>query len=311
VNRYDLLLAVLVVGSVGTAAHHPPGAALVSAVAARRSGIAMAVFTAGGSVGYGLGALVSAGLVASLGPWSTVLTMPVGLAAIAFLVAAMPRSMEPPRAPQSATPTGRQHWVAGLAILYLVVMLRASAATMFTTFVPILFERRGEHLLLGGFMVFGFTMAGAASGLLGSALADRIGRRALTVTSLALGAPALYLFLHTTGAAQIVLLFACGASILSALPVNIVMAQRLLPRHASTVSGVVMGLAWGIGGLAATGLGALADHWALAMGEVNGLARAMDLIPLVPLAGAVLALALPGSDMDPIELSPSSVGESA
>jgi FSR family fosmidomycin resistance protein-like MFS transporter len=237
--------------------------------------------------------------------------MPVGLAAIAYLVAAMPRSMEPPRAAESAAPTGPRHWAAGLAILYLVVMLRASAATMFTTFVPILFERRGEPLVLGGFMVFGFTMAGAASGLLGSALADRIGRRALTVTSLALGAPALYLFLHATGAARIVLLFACGGCILSALPVNIVMAQRLLPRHASTVSGVVMGLAWGIGGLAATGLGALADQWAVTMGEVNGLARAMDLTPLVPLAGAVLALALPGSRTSPAEFSTSSSSTSA
>ena len=54
-----------------------------------------------------------------------------------------------------------------------------------------------------------------------------------------------------------------------------------------------MGFAWGMGGLAAPGLGALADHWGLAMGELAGLTRAMDLIPLLPLAGAALALALP------------------
>jgi FSR family fosmidomycin resistance protein-like MFS transporter len=84
-----------------------------------------------------------------------------------------------------------------------------------------------------------------------------------------------------------------GACLLSALPVNIVMAQELVPRHASTVSGFVMGFAWGMGGLAAPGLGALADHWGLVLGELAGLTRAMDLIPLLPLAGALLAIALP------------------
>ena len=76
---------------------------------------------------------------------------------------------------------------------------------------------------------------------------------------------------------------------------RIVMAQRLLPRHASAVSGLVMGFAWGVGGLATTGLGALADHLSGSMGEVAGLARAMDTAPLIPLTAALLALALPRS----------------
>jgi FSR family fosmidomycin resistance protein-like MFS transporter len=167
---------------------------------------------------------------------------------------------------------------------------------MFSSFVPILLERREQPLVLGGFMVFGFTLAGAAGGILGSGLSHRVGPRAVTVTGMAIAAPALYLFLHTTGIAQIALLLICGACVFSALPVNIVTAQRLLPRHATAVSGIVMGLAWGIGGLGATGLGALADHWSLTLGEVSGLARALDLTPLVPLAAALLALALPRSD---------------
>ncbi len=184
-------------------------------------------------------------------------------------------------------------------MLFLVVMLRAASATMFMTFVPILVERRGETLILGGWALFGFSLAGALGGFLGGRLSEILGRRAITVTGLALTAPALYLFLHTGGILCGALLFLTGACLFSALPVNIVMGQELLPRHASTVSGLVMGFAWGIGGLGATGLGAVADYWAASMGELAGLAQALDLVPLLPLAAAALAMGLPVKRLAP------------
>jgi hypothetical protein len=60
-----------------------------------------------------------------------------------------------------------------------------------------------------------------------------------------------------------------------------------------------MGVAWGVGGLGAIALGALADHWSASMGELAGLSRAMDLVPLVPLAACLLSAALPGKAPDP------------
>jgi FSR family fosmidomycin resistance protein-like MFS transporter len=296
-SSYEVLLIVLILGSLGSAAHHPSGAALVSDIAGRRASVGMALFAAGGTAGFGLGSLVAAAVVASLGGWSTLLTAPVGLAAVVFLVSAVPRRPGWTGRSERETPHPMSRlWRSQLTALLAVVTLRASAAIMFTTFAPILLRRRGEALVVGGWTVFCFTLAGAAGGLFGSWLAGRVGQRAVTVAGFALGAPALYLFLHTDGIARMALLLVSGACVFLALPVNIVMAQRLLPRHASTASGLVMGSAWGLGGLAATGLGALADNWAVSMGELDGLARAMELIPLVLLAGAVLAFALPARE---------------
>jgi FSR family fosmidomycin resistance protein-like MFS transporter len=147
--------------------------------------------------------------------------------------------------------------------------------------------------MLGGWALLGFASAGAVGGLVGGAISDRMGRRRTTVAGLALAAPALYFFLHAEGLAAAGLLLVAGACLFSALPVNIVMGQELAPRHASTISGVVMGFAWGVGGLGTTALGALVDHLAPGMGEAAALARAMELIALLPLAAAVLACALP------------------
>lgn len=293
-NSYELLLVVLILGGVGTAAFHPQGAALTSALARRNTGVAMAVFTAGGNLGYGAGSVLITVLVSQLGLGRTWITMPIGLAAAAVLIAAVPRSVES-RREASSHPAGPTpgHWLVPLIILYLVVMLRGATVTTFTTFVPILIERRGLTLVLGGWALFGFSLAGAVGGVVGGRLSERIGRKAVTVVGLGLAAPLLYLFLRTDGFAAAALLLLTGICVFSALPTNILMAQELLPRHASMVSGVVMGFAWGVGGLATTGLGALADISAQSLGGLGGLEHAMDLIPLMPLAAAFLALALP------------------
>lgn len=293
-NSYELLLVVLILGGVGTAAFHPQGAALTTALARRNTGVAIAVFTAGGNLGYGAGSVLITVLVSQLGLGRTWITMPIGLAAAAVLIAAVPRSVES-RREASSHPAGPTpgHWLVPLIILYLVVMLRGATVTTFTTFVPILIERRGLTLVLGGWALFGFSLAGAVGGVVGGRLSERIGRKAVTVVGLGLAAPLLYLFLRTDGFAAAALLLLTGICVFSALPTNILMAQELLPRHASMVSGVVMGFAWGVGGLATTGLGALADISAQSLGGLGGLEHAMDLIPLMPLAAAFLALALP------------------
>ncbi|MBK7367799.1 MAG: hypothetical protein IPJ04_07755 [Candidatus Eisenbacteria bacterium] len=46
----------------------------------------------------------------------------------------------------------------------------------------------------------------------------------------------------------------------ASLPVNVVLGQELSPRHASTISSLLMGAAWGVGALLVGPIGALADH---------------------------------------------------
>ena len=53
----------------------------------------------------------------------------------------------------------------------------------------------------------------------------------------------------------------------SSIPVTIIMAQELFPQRVNTVSSLIMGLSWGIGGLLVTPLGAIAER----IGLVNAL----------------------------------------
>jgi FSR family fosmidomycin resistance protein-like MFS transporter len=57
-----------------------------------------------------------------------------------------------------------------------------------------------------------------------------------------------------------ILTAAIGIIIASAFPAIIVYAQELVPGRVGMVSGLVFGLAFGIGGIGAAALGKLADH---------------------------------------------------
>jgi FSR family fosmidomycin resistance protein-like MFS transporter len=66
-----------------------------------------------------------------------------------------------------------------------------------------------------------------------------------------------------------------------------VMSQEYLPRHIGMASGLSIGLSIGIGGIAAVGLGAIAD--------AIDLRSALYVCAAAPVAGLLLAAMLPSS----------------
>jgi FSR family fosmidomycin resistance protein-like MFS transporter len=68
-------------------------------------------------------------------------------------------------------------------------------------------------------------------------------------------------------------------------PACIVLAQEMAPQKARTVSGLVMGMAWGMAGLGVLGTGALADF--------VGIERALSYLLLLPIGGLALSFFLP------------------
>ncbi len=294
VGSYRGLVMALTLGSLGNALFHPLAASLTGTIS-RASRAAMALFSAGGSLGYGLGSLLIAEVVVLFGLERMWTMAGFGLVTVGFMYAALPRAVEATRTPVVAGPEGeRLHWVAPLLVLFVVVALRAAEGTVLTTFVPLLLSARGEGLEVGGWAILAYSVACAAGGMAGGPLSLRFGAKWVTVLSLALSVPAIVLFLLTRGPWAWGLLLLVGAFLFAALPLNIIMAQELLPRHASTASGIIMGLAWGVGSFSAKVVGAHADRLASSLGAAMGLQRVLEYSALLVLAGAVMAMFLPG-----------------
>ena len=81
-----------------------------------------------------------------------------------------------------------------------------------------------------------------------------------------------------------------GFFLQSTLPVNVTFGQALAPVSAATVSSLMMGFAWGSGGLTVPIVGRIAD--------LAGLDATLRGLALVPLAAAALALLLPPRPSD-------------
>jgi MFS transporter, FSR family, fosmidomycin resistance protein len=105
------------------------------------------------------------------------------------------------------------------------------------------------------------------------------------IGSIALQLPLLLAFLVSGSVVAGVLLAAIGFVTIMSFSVTVVMGQEYLPGRLGLASGVTLGAAIGLGGVAAALLGVLAD--------AAGLSAVMWTIALLPIPGLLFALSLP------------------
>ena len=282
---YALAVALVFLAGVGIAAYHPEGAKFAAYASGRRRASGMSLFNIGGNTGYALGPIVVTPLVLWLGLAGGLLAMLPVLAAAAALGRVLPylRRLHPAETGRGA-PAGRDD-VPAMWILGGVIVLRSVAWFGLLTFVPLWAVSIGQSTGEGNRLLALMLLAGAAGTLLLGPVADRIGlRRTLVLTQAAL--PALIVvFVVAGGVLGAVALMLVGICVVGTFGVTMVLSQLYLPRHVGVASGLSVGLAMGLGGVAAVALGVLAD--------AVDLRTALYACAAAPALGVVLALLLP------------------
>jgi FSR family fosmidomycin resistance protein-like MFS transporter len=275
---------LLVAGGLGSAAFHPPAAALAHRLGGERPGLAMSVYISGGTLGFSFVPLVATPLVDRLGlEWSPLVAVP-GLVWLAVILPRLPASPTP-RPSDAGGYRGLRPYAKPLARLYLIVVLRTITALAYSTFLPVMLTRRGLGVSQAAAALAVYLLTSGLGGFLGGPAADRYGPRRVVIWSLVLCAPLLAAAPRLGGWPLVVALGAGGFFLLSTLPVNVTYGQLVAPVSASTVSSLLMGAAWGTAGLAIPIAGRVADR--------VGVDQTLSWLALLPLVGAVLALGLP------------------
>jgi FSR family fosmidomycin resistance protein-like MFS transporter len=279
------LAAVLVVGGLGGAAFHPPAAALVHRLAGHRQGLAMSVHITGGSLGFSLGPLLFAPFAERYGlHWTPLLMMPA-LAGLWVFLRNVPKIEHSDEQHDSGGMRALWPYRKPLTLLYLIVVIRTLTALSFSTFMPVMLTRRGMSVAGAGMAVAVYLFASSIGGFLGGPLADVWGPRRVIVLSLVLAVPFLAVAPSLNGWAFVAVLSVGGFLLQSTLPVNVTFGQMIAPISAATVSSLMMGFAWGTGGLSAPFVGMLADR--------IGIEGTLASMAWTPLVAAALALPLP------------------
>ena len=283
-NTPVMLGAILFAGGLGAAAFHPPAAALAHRLGGDRPGFAMSVYITGGTLGFSLGPLMFAPLAERIGlEWTPILALP-GLAVVAFFLSRVPQLQvhaKSGRGLRALRPYARP-----LGLLYTIVVLRTFTSLGFATFVPVMLTRRGYSVAQAGTAVAIYLFASGLGGFLGGAAADRFGARKVIALSLVFATPFLLgAALISSGWMFVALMAVGGLFLQSTLPVNVTFGQSLAPVSAASVSSLMMGFAWGTGGLSVPFVGMIADR--------VGIEPTLAGLSLVPLLAAALTLPLP------------------
>jgi len=280
-----ILAATLIVGGLGAAAFHPPAAALAHRLGGNHPGLAMSVHITGGTLGFSLGPLLFAPVAQRFGlAWTPLLLLP-GWLVIAFFLARVPPI--PLHADSSAGFRALRPYAKPLSLLYLIVVLRTLTSLAFATFVPVMLTRRGLTLGQAGAAIAVYLFASGLGGFFGGPAADRFGARRVIALSLVFSIPFLLAAPLLSGWRFVTVLALGGFFLQSTLPVNVTFGQALAPVSAATVSSLMMGFAWGTGGLSAPLVGLVADRF--------GIEHTLVGLACVPLIAAACALPLPAT----------------
>jgi MFS transporter, FSR family, fosmidomycin resistance protein len=284
---YALVLGAAAATGIGVAAFHPEAARQVYLFSGARRATAMSFFAVGGNLGFAIGPALATPLQLAFGLRGTVLLVLPALAmALVLLRAGVAGASTAAMPLEDASGGEPDRWWAFLR-LSAPVVCRAIVFYGLNTFIPLYWIHVfGASKAAGATALTLMLSAGVAGTLLGGWLADHFGRRIVVLVSMLVLFPLLWEFVATPSRTlALALLVPIGLALYAPFSVMTVMGQEYLPGRVGTASGLTIGLAVTLGGLAAPLLGRIAD--------LHGVRAALTMLVAVPVAGAIATLTLP------------------
>ena len=298
-HYYSLLLIGAALIGVGSSVFHPEASRVARMAAGPRPGLAQSLFQVGGNVGQALGPLAAALVVVRWGQSSvaffallSLLSGAIlwkvgvwykhhGLARLAVVGAGRTRHLE----------LARDKTLRSIGVLVALIVSKFVYVTSISSYFTFyLIERFGISVRGAQLHLFAFLAAVAVGTAIGGPIGDHYGRKRLIWFSILGALPFTLLLPHVnlfwTGPLVVVI----GLILASAFPAIVVLAQELVPGRVGMISGLFFGFAFGVSGLGAALLGALAD--------VTSIERVYHLCAYMPAIGLLAAL-LPERERQP------------
>jgi MFS transporter, FSR family, fosmidomycin resistance protein len=292
---YPMLLVSAACVGVGSSIFHPEATRMARHASAGQLGLGQGIFQVGGQAGGALGPLLAAFIVVPRGQGSLAGFAGLAMLAIVLMVwvnrryaalglgAPSARHTGPAEAASPAGSTGKVIFAMG--ILIVLLFSKNAYAQSFSSFYTFyLIQKFGVTVQNSQLMLFLFLVSAAVGTLGGGILGDRIGRHRIILFSIVGALPFTLALPHAdlfwTGALTVII----NLIMSSAFAAIMIYAMELVPGRVGMIGGLFYGLTFGLGGLAAALLGAIADR--------TGIETVYQLCAFLPAIG-LLALLLP------------------
>jgi MFS transporter, FSR family, fosmidomycin resistance protein len=292
-NFIWIVCSVLFIG-FGSAIFHPEGSRVAYMAAGNKRGLAQSIYQVGGNSGQSLAPIITAFIFVPFGQkgalWFTVVAL---LGVLLLYNVSTWYSNQLKKKKQQITvgklsktnaPTSihsKIKWAMGI-VVFLVFARSWYIAGISNYYQFYLIEDYGLSIKGAQLYIFIFMIAGVLGTFFGGPLADKFGKRNIIFLSMVGAAPLTVLLPFLPLAFVIPLFFCIGFILSSSFSVTVVYAQELLPSKIGMVSGLTVGLAFGMGAVGSVLFGGLADLY--------GIRFVMILCSLLPLLGLITFL---------------------
>jgi FSR family fosmidomycin resistance protein-like MFS transporter len=287
-----IVLSVLFIG-LGSAVFHPEGSRVAYMAAGNRRGLAQSIYQVGGNTGQALAPVITALVLVPLGQiGASWFTFVAGLAVILLIyianwykqrLIAFPKPARKKNASSEQKKGLSREVKSTLGLILLLIFARTwytSGMTNFYTFFAI-----KEYTLTikeSQAFLFAFLVSGAIGTFFGGPLSDRFGKKKIISFSMLATLPFSILIPYVSPTVAFIFLILTGFILMTSFSVTVVYAQELVPGKIGTMSGLTVGLAFGMGAIGSVGLGYIAD-WI-------GLQSMITWLGVLPLLGLIAFL---------------------
>jgi FSR family fosmidomycin resistance protein-like MFS transporter len=282
-NFIVLLMASALIG-VGSSTFHPEASRVARMASGGRFGTAQSTFQVGGNTGTAIGPLLAALIIVPFGQHAVAWLIVFALLAIWVLFGVSRWSISHSKKQLAAKAHqvqsklhGRQLVIALSTICVLMFAKFTYIASISNYFTFYLMHKFHLSLQSAQLHLFAFLAAVALGTFAGGPIGDRIGRKAVIWVSFVGMAPFALMMPHANLFWTTVLSIITGLVLSSAFAAMVVYAQEAVPGRVGMIAGLMFGLMFGVSGIAAAGLGYLAD--------VKGIEWVFGVCALLPLLG--------------------------
>ena len=289
-NSYPMLLIAASMVGIGSSTFHPESSRVARMAAGARAGLSQAMFQVGGNTGSALGPLLaSIVIVGREGQSELVWFALLSVASIVILtfVARWHSSHGLARSrharPSHFAHLSRAQVIRAFAVLLTLIFSKFFYLTAFTSYYTFYLIAH-FHLSVRAAQIdlFYFLAAAAFGTFAGGPLGDRFGRRYVIWFSILGAAPFALILPYVDHTWTVILATLISMVLASAFSAIVVYGQELAPGKVGMVSGMFFGFAFGMAGIGAAALGALADY--------VGIVDVYRICAFLPLIGLVTVL---------------------
>jgi len=293
-----IVISVIFIG-LGSAVFHPEGSRVAYMAAGSRRGLAQSIYQVGGNTGQAFAPLITALILVPFGQKGASWFSLVAALAVLLLIyianwykqkLALDLPIKLRKDTLGTKKSGLSKRVKqSLVLILLLIFARSwyiSGMTNFYAFFAI--EEYSLSIKESQLFLFAFLIAGAFGTFFGGPLADRFGKKKVISISMLATVPFSLLIPFVPATLAFIFLTITGFILMTSFSVTVVYAQELVPGKIGTMSGLTVGLAFGMGAIGSVGLGYIAD-----LLSITVMVSSIGFLPLLGL----LAFLLPSDQL--------------